>query len=156
MASTDTNSKEVIGVLNDLIETSKDGEEGFKECAEKVERSYLKTLLKERARECKTAATELQTIVQRLGGTPEDSASATGRLHRRWTELKATLTGKSEQAVLDECERGEDVAKKSYKEALENQVLPPDIRAVVERQYHLVLRNHNQVKALRDADKRAR
>ena len=156
MASTDTNSKEVIGVLNDLIETSKDGEEGFKECAENVERSYLKTLLKERARECKTAATELQTIVQRLGGTPEDSASATGSLHRRWTELKATLTGKSEQAVLDECERGEDVAKKSYKEALENQVLPPDIRAVVERQYHLVLRNHNQVKALRDADKRAR
>jgi hypothetical protein len=43
MASTDTNSKEVIGVLNDLIETSKDGQEGFKECAEKVERSYLKT-----------------------------------------------------------------------------------------------------------------
>jgi len=34
MASTDTNSKEVIDVLNDLIETSKDGEEGFKECAE--------------------------------------------------------------------------------------------------------------------------
>lgn len=48
---------------------------------------YLKTLLKERARERKTAATELQTIVQRLGGTPEDDASATGSLHRRWTDL---------------------------------------------------------------------
>ncbi len=153
MASTDTNSKEVIDVLNDLIETSKDGEEGFKECAENVERSYLKTLLKERARECKTAATELQTIVQRLGGTPEDDASATGSLHRRWTDLKATLTGNSEQAVLDECERGEDVAKESYKEALENQALPPDIRAVVERQYKGVLRNHDQVKALRDAER---
>jgi uncharacterized protein (TIGR02284 family) len=153
MASTDTKSKEVIGVLNDLIETSKDGEEGFKECAENVERSYLKTLLKERARECKTAATELQTIVQRLGGTPEDSASTTGSLHRRWTDLKATLTGNSEQAVLDECERGEDVAKESYKEALENQALPPDIRDVVERQYHGVLRNHDQVKALRDAER---
>lgn len=134
MASTDTKSKEVIGVLNDLTETSKDGEGGFKECAENVERSYLKTLLKERVRECKTAATELQTIVQRLGGTPEDSASTTGSLHRRWTDLKATLTGNSEQAVLDECERGEDVANESYKEALENQALPPDIRAVVERQ----------------------
>jgi hypothetical protein len=96
MASTDTNSKEVIDVLNDLIETSKDGEEGFKECAENVERSYLKTLVKERARECKTAATELQIIVQRLGGTPQDDASATGSLHRRWTALKATLTGNRE------------------------------------------------------------
>lgn len=153
MASTDTNSKEVIGVLNDLIETSKDGEEGFKECAENVERSYLKALLKERARECKTAASELQTIVQRLGGTPEDSASTTGSLHRGWVDLKAALTGKSEQAVLDECERGEDVAKESYEEALENQALPPDIRAVVERQYQGVLRNHDQVKALRDAER---
>jgi uncharacterized protein (TIGR02284 family) len=153
MASTDTNAKEVIGVLNDLIETSKDGEEGFKECAENVERSHLKTLLMERARECEEAASELQTIVQRLGGTPEDSASTTGSLHRRWVDLKATLTGKSEQAVLDECERGEDVAKESYEEALENQALPPDIRAVVERQYQGVLRNHDQVKALRDAER---
>ncbi|WP_410343130.1 PA2169 family four-helix-bundle protein, partial [Thioalkalivibrio sp.] len=53
----------------------------------------------------------------------------------------------------DECERGEDVAKESYQEALENQALPPDIRAVVERQYKGVLRNHDQVKALRDAER---
>jgi uncharacterized protein (TIGR02284 family) len=153
MASTDTNSKEVIRVLNDLIETSKDGEEGFKECAENVERPELKTLLMDRARDCEKAASELQTLVQRLGGTPEDSASMTGSLHRRWVDLKGMLTGKSEQAVLNECERGEDVAKKSYKDALDNQALPPDIRAVVERQYQGVLRNHDQVKALRDAER---
>ena len=153
MASHDSNSKEVIDVLNDLIETSKDGEEGFKECAENVERPDLKTLLMDRAKECEEAARELQTIVQRLGGRPEDSASMSGSMHRRWVELKATLTGESEQSVLDECERGEDVAKKSYKEALENQSLPSDIRAVVERQYQGVLRNHDQVKALRDAER---
>jgi uncharacterized protein (TIGR02284 family) len=153
MASTDTNPKEVIGVLNDLIETSKDGEEGFKECAENVERSDLKAMFMDRARDCAMAAGELQTIVQRLGGTPEDSASTTGSLHRRWVDLKAALTGKSEQAILNECERGEDVAKKNYQKALDNQALPPDIRAVVERQYQGVLRNHDQVKALRDAGK---
>jgi uncharacterized protein (TIGR02284 family) len=146
-----TDSPEVIRVLNNLIETSKDGEEGFKECAENLERPDLKNLMMDRARECEEAARELQSIVQGLGGTPEDSASTTGALHRRWVDLKAALTGKSEQSVLDECERGEDVAKKSYRNALENQALPADIRAVVERQYQGVLRNHDQVKALRDA-----
>jgi uncharacterized protein (TIGR02284 family) len=146
-----TDSPEVIRVLNNLIETSKDGEEGFKECAENLERPDLKNLMMDRARECEEAARELQSIVQGLGGTPEDSASTTGALHRRWVDLKAALTGKSEQSVLDECERGEDVAKKSYQKALENHAMPPDIRAVVERQYQGVLRNHDQVKALRDA-----
>jgi len=153
MASTNTKSKEVIDVLNDLIETSKDGKEGFKQCADNVERSDLKTLMMDRAMECEEAASELQTIVQRLGGKPEDSASMTGSLHRRWVDLKATLTGESAQAVLEECERGEDVAKKIYEDALENQGMPHDVRAVVERQYQGVLRNHDQVKALRDAER---
>lgn len=54
--------------------------------------------------------------------------------------------------MLNECERGEDVAKKSYKQALEKD-LPADIRQVVERQYQGVLRNHDQIKALRDAER---
>jgi uncharacterized protein (TIGR02284 family) len=33
---------------------------------------------------------------------------------------------------------------------LENQDLTPDIRAVIQKQYEGVLRNHDQIKALRD------
>ena len=62
------------------------------------------------------------------------------------------VTGKDEEAVLNEAERGEDHALKAYKEALEkitkhNLV---GIRDLVERQYHGVQRNHDQVKALRN------
>lgn len=39
---------------------------------------------------------------------------------------------------------------KSYRKALEKD-LPAEVRLVVERQYQGVLRNHDQVKALRDA-----
>ena len=77
---------------------------------------------------------------------------ATPNLHRRWVDIKSAITGKDDQAVLNECERGEDVAKKSYKRALEKD-LPPEIRQVVQRQYDGVLRNHDQVKALRDQTK---
>src|SRR5690554_2537491 len=64
-------SKEVISTLNDLIETSKDGEAGFRTCAEDIKRPELKSLFTERAAQCAQAAQELQAIVIRLGGDPE-------------------------------------------------------------------------------------
>lgn len=145
-------AKETIKVLNDLIETCKDGQKGFKVCADDVKRPELKALLSDRAMECGKAATELQGIVIRLGGEPEDDTSLAGDMHRRWVDLKSMISGKDEKAILNECERGEDVAKKSYKEALEVD-LPADVRQVVERQYQGVLRNHDQIKALRDAER---
>jgi uncharacterized protein (TIGR02284 family) len=41
-----------------------------------------------------------------------------GALHRGWIDINSTIIGKDEAAVLAECERGEDVAKKAYEEAL--------------------------------------
>jgi len=140
---------EVIATLNDLIETSKDGAQGFRSCAENVSDMQLKTLFADRARDCDGAAGELQDIVRSLGGDPETKSSLSGTLHRRWLDIKSAIAGHDELAVLEECERGEDVAKRSYSQALEK-VLPTEIRAVVERQYQGVLRNHDQIKSLRD------
>ncbi|MNC79822.1 hypothetical protein D3C75_1324120 [compost metagenome] len=66
------------------------------------------------------------------------------------------LTGKDEEAVLNEVERGEDHALKAYKDALEKLAKLPlaagsEVIPMVERQYHGVQRNHDQVKALRNA-----
>lgn len=72
-----------------------------------------------------------------------------GALHRRWVDLKALVTGKSEEAILNECERGEDVALKHYREALGKE-LPTEARTLVERQLLGVQRNHDQIKALRN------
>ena len=148
---TDLN-KEAISILNDLIETSKDGQEGFKSCAEDIKHPELKALFAKRSADCAAAAAELQAQVRALGGDPETSTSVAGDLHRRWVDVKSVFTGKDEEAVLNKAERGEDHALKAYKEALEkiskhNLV---GIRDLVERQYHGVQRNHDQVKALRN------
>ena len=148
---TDQN-KEAISVLNDLIETSKDGQEGFKSCAEDIKHPELKALFVKRSADCATAAAELQAQVRALGGDPETSTSVAGDLHRRWVDVKSIFKGKDEEAVLNEAERGEDHALKAYKEALakiEKHNLV-GIRDLVERQYHGVQRNHDQVKALRN------
>ena len=143
---------DVIDTLNDLIETCKDGEEGFRTCAEDIKRADLKPMFQRAAQRCIEAARELQTEVQRLGGTPERKSSLAGSAHRRWVDIKAAITGKDDKAVLAECERGEDVAKASYQKALKKD-LPPDIRAIVERQYQGVLQHHDEVRALEKAAK---
>ncbi|MBV7523941.1 MULTISPECIES: ferritin-like domain-containing protein [Pseudomonas] len=144
--------KEAISVLNDLIETSKDGQAGFKTCAEDIKHPELKTLFINRASDCGTAAAELQSAVHSLGGDPETSTSVSGDLHRRWVDVKSMFTGKGEEAVLNEAERGEDHALKAYRDAMEkiNKHNLVGIRDLVERQYHGVQRNHDQVKALRN------
>ena len=140
---------EVISTLNDLIETSKDGEEGFRTCADDARDPQLKTWLEGRARTCASAVPELQQLVRAYGGDPETSGGLGGALHRRWVDIKAAVTGKDDVAVLNECERGEDVAVTSYRNALDKN-LPADVRSVVERQYHGVLKNHDAVKRMRD------
>ena len=94
-------------------------------------------------------AAELQTIVQQYGGSPEESGSASAAMHRGWVAVKGTLSGYSDKAILEETERGEDVALESYRKALAEN-LPADVRSVVERQYEGVKRNHTQVRQLRD------
>jgi uncharacterized protein (TIGR02284 family) len=140
---------DIIDTLNDLIETSKDGEYGFRTSAEYLKDATLKQTFTARAEECRQAAAELQAMVVRFGGKAEDSGSAAGALHRGWVAVKGVLAGYSDKAILEETERGEDTALASYRKALDKS-LPPDVRAIVERQYEGVKRNHLQVRTLRD------
>lgn len=136
---------EVIATLNDLIEASKDGEEGFRSCADHTGDTRLKEFFSNRAQSCAAAVIELQDLVRAYGGDQETG----GALHRRWIDIKSAITGHDDRAILNECERGEDIAVASYRRALDKH-LPPDVRTTVERQYQGVLQNHDQVKSLRD------
>lgn len=137
--------------LNDLIETCKDGENGFREAAEGVRNQGVRALCNEYARQRAQFASELQNLVIRLGGAPTTSGSAGAALHRGWMNLKSALTGKDDHAILEEAERGEDAAVKNYQKVLAED-LPSDIRSVVEEQYRQVLQAHNRVRAFRDGD----
>jgi uncharacterized protein (TIGR02284 family) len=142
-------SDNFISILNDLIETSKDGEQGFRKAAEDTKTAELRTLFLARAENCAKGAADLQQLISRLGGHPEQRGSIAGAVHRGWVDLKAAASGRSDLAILEECERGEDVAKARYRKALEEK-LPDDIRSIVQRQYDGVQRNHDEVRNLRD------
>jgi uncharacterized protein (TIGR02284 family) len=67
-------------------------------------------------------------------------------MHRAWTNIKSTITGMNEHAVLAECERGEDTGKHAYEAALKED-LPTDVRMIIERQYQGVKANHDRVRS---------
>ncbi len=140
---------DLISTLNNLVETSRDGEEGFRTSAEHAKDAQLKSLFQNRADSCAAAVRELQEIVLANGGTPSEGSSVSGTLHRRWVDIKSMVTGRDDVAILNEVERGEDVAVASYKKALA-QGLPSDVQVLVERQYQGTLRNHDQIKQLRN------
>src|SRR5690349_8314356 len=77
-------NSEVVDVLNDLIETSKDGEYGFTTCAERATAVELKQTFLRRASDCARAAGELQALVVEYGGKAEDSGTVAGAVHRGW------------------------------------------------------------------------
>lgn len=143
------NNEQVVGLLNTLLETCRDGEFGFDACARHVDSPELREVFSMRAADCQRAARELETYVAEYGGTPDSGGTAAGALHRGWVELKGSLAPSSDLAMLEECERGEDTALERYREAA-RQPLPDAVRVVVERQMHGVERNHEQIRRLRD------
>ena len=142
-------TKDLINALNDLIETCKDGEYGFSSSAEHLRNAEVRELFMRRADGCHTAAAELRTQVQALGGDAEDSGTVVGAAHRGWVAVKGKLAGYSDKSILEETERGEDSAMNRYRRVLQMD-LPQDVRGIVERQFLGVQRNHEQVRSLRD------
>ncbi|NNF00627.1 MAG: PA2169 family four-helix-bundle protein [Pyrinomonadaceae bacterium] len=145
---------EIISSLNNLIETCKDGQEGFRQASEGVEDSDLKSIFSEYSLQRAQMAGELQQIVSGLGGEPEDSSSLAGSIHRGWINIKSAVTGNDREAILNEAERGEDVAVSNYKDSLEMN-FPDNIMETVRQQYTKVQAAHDRVKSLRDRSRAA-
>ncbi|MBV9007738.1 MAG: PA2169 family four-helix-bundle protein [Verrucomicrobia bacterium] len=148
--------KEIISTINSLVETLKDGQEGYRQAAEAVADPQLKTLFNEYSLQRSRFAGELQNEAITLGEhKPEDSSSTAGAMHRAWINLKSAITSRDDHAILAECERGEDSAVKEYRDAMEKEELSSPVRDLISRQYTAVKSAHDRIKQLRDATKKS-
>lgn len=138
----------VASTLNDLIDVCKDGEEGFKTAMEGASAPGLRSLLSKYSNQRGEFARELQAEVARLGEEPDTQGTARAALHRGWINIKSAVTGKDDKAIIDECERGEDVAVDTYQRVLQDENLPVRVRSLVERQYQQVKVAHDSIRSL--------
>ena len=118
-------------LLGDLLQTVKDGEEGFQTAAQDVDSIDLRQLFTRLSLERASIRAELERLVKSMGEPqPDAEGSVMGAAHRGWIELRAVVVRQNEEAILDECGRGEDSALAAFAKALE-QELPSSARVVL-------------------------
>lgn len=139
----------IIDILNNLVESCKDGEYGFFRCAEVARDRSLAWFFTYCAEESAAAAADLQRMVVQTGGTAEIDDAASAATHRGWVPARDELVGRTDLALLEECERGGCTALERYRDALE-EPLPALIRETIRRQCESADRNQARVQALID------
>src|SRR5207245_10132620 len=95
-------------------------------------------------------ASELQPEVLRLGGTTTKTGTVSAAFNRGWMNIKSIVTGGSDDAIVAECERGEDSAIENYQRVLK-QNLPPNVLPVVKHQFTEIKRSHERIRDLEEA-----
>lgn len=142
------NRGELIECLNDLIQTCRDGENGFQTAADHVTDSDLKQSFSECSVQRAQFASELESEVRQLGGSPTTTGSVSAAFHRGWMNIKAIVTGGNDDAIVAECERGEDAAVENYQRVLK-QNLPPNVLPVAKHQFTEIKRSHDRIRDLK-------
>ena len=144
-----TASEGVIETLSELAESIKGSEEGYRAAAGGTRDPAAKTMFERYAEQRREMAEELTRCIRGLGAEPPPGGALSGRADRVWTSLKSTVPGDDTLAMLEKCERGEDVTKCELQEALQAN-LPVTLRPTLEMMYGRVREAHDQVRALRD------
>jgi len=148
------NENNAVSVLENLIETCKDGQKGYQDAASHAKRSDLKTFFNEQSLERSRFAGELEAELIRLGKPDKKvSSSVSAAVRRAWIDTKVSLGG-GDKTILESVEAGEDNAKDTYQKAVTAD-LPENIAQIVRRQAASVLAAHDKVKSLRDMAKAA-
>ena len=142
---------EISKILNDLIATARDSEEGFGKAAKGVHSDNLRNRFTAISAERARFAGELAEEVAKLGGAPAASGHLSGIQHRGWRELETSIRPKNDTTFISECEIGEQNTLRHYEQALSRE-LPADVRSILERhrvavqETLLELRNQEQLR----------
>jgi uncharacterized protein (TIGR02284 family) len=142
------NREELLECLNDLIQTCRDGENGYQTAAARVDSGEFKRLLQECSVQRAQFASELESEVRQLGGTPAENGSVSAAFHRGWMNIKSVMT--SDDAILAECVRGDEAAIENYQRVLKNN-LPPNVLPVVKHQFTEIKRSLDRIRDSEEA-----
>lgn len=138
----------------ELVETLRDGENGFKAAADKLrdgDRPEWASVMQRFAEQREDFRREIVELGHEYGDDVDTSGTAAAAVHRGWITLKDALTGDDAGSVLGAAVTGENHAVAQYEEALAMD-LSAGFREVVSRQHQAVVAARDEVKALQSAD----
>ncbi|UZT98675.1 PA2169 family four-helix-bundle protein [Chryseobacterium fluminis] len=144
---------ETVAVLNDLLQITNDRIEGFGKVEGKIWEMYpdIKDEYDRMISQSKIMKNELIDLINEKGGTPQDSPSVAGALHRTWIDIKNSFTmGNREESTLGNVVFGEQAAIDAYQNALDSGDLCEKSTKIVAEQLHQLNISYNQFKKIED------
>ncbi len=144
------NHEKLVNNLQELLEKNYDAQKGFTKAMEDAKNPRLKAFLQQQAAQRSRFTNELTQEIRNLNEQPKDSGSFTGDLHRTWIDIKSAVSGNEDEAVLEECIRGEKASWDEYSTKLEKENFPPNISSVIQKQASEIHNTLSNVKTLED------
>ena len=142
--------KDTVNVLQNILEKNYDAEKGYTKAMTDAKTPALKGFLQQQAVQRSGFATTIDHRLRQLNEKPKESGSVTGSLHRAWIDIKSSVSGNDDEAVLEEVIRGEKASVEEYQEVLKNNTLAPDIAQELQSQLDAIQGTLNKVKRLED------
>lgn len=146
-------NNDAADTLNDLILMNNDRMKGYQRAIKDIgpRDADLKGIFKELADQSALFNAALIREVEGGGFRAETESSVSGRLHRVWMDIKSALSGSSRKTILEECEKGEDASKETYRDALhEDNGLSNEQRELIAAQAAIQAESHTRIRQLRD------
>ena len=148
--ATDKNS-EVEKVLKNVINVLQDGQKGFADLGEHIKDDTIKRYFLAESLKRANFRAELENELHRHGVKDvHEEGTTLGAIHRTWGDLMAKISTPDDHSLLATAEQGEDKAKATYKDALEQELPLPVRQLLTEQQAHIIA-SHNYVRDHRDA-----
>ncbi|GAB5540105.1 MAG: hypothetical protein Salg2KO_22080 [Salibacteraceae bacterium] len=136
-----------IEKLNDLLSRNYDAEEGFKLAADKVEDSVLEEYFNRNRVMHRKFGHDIKNQIAALKGEINKGTSFEGDLHRTWLNFKAAMANNTDEALLEECARGQEIAMKDYQKAIE-ELAHPEVTSMLAKQKAEIVDIVHELKAL--------
>lgn len=138
-----------VATVNSLVTTLNDSVNGYRDAAANSEGTSFQELFRSMAEERASVVEDLRKEVGTAGGEAPEDGSFMGKTHQRFLDLKAAITGRDDEAILNEVERGEDYLKQKFEAVLSSEELSPEMRASVERAGQSILEGHDRISQLK-------
>lgn len=147
-----TTTEKCDKALRELMIINHDREEGYARAADDAKDNDLKIIFSRFSNQSKAFANQLKDFIGDWDKMPEDDKTKlSGKLYRVWMDMKTALAGNNRKSVLNSCEFGEDVAKKTYDDILaDTEEIPSDVLAIIRQQRAALQEGHDMIKSMRD------
>lgn len=146
-------TKDIKKDLKHVIVRNIDAKKGYEKAADKVRNPSLENAFRQQATQRFEFASELENNANVFGSRDLrnldlDDSSFKGDMHRTWMDVKTAFSSDKDEAIVEECIRGEKAALEDYNELLRDNAIASPAREAITRQRDTVQQCINELTTL--------